>query len=425
MNIYGKDKNNNGLNDLEGMEIPYKGKRNYDVESVDERESRKTISGVGSVSINDVYESYKKHLYIEDTHLIDVSLATYITKDLPEDPLWLFPLGASGIGKTTIVSPLIDMARKEENCIEVIDSITPAYLYQLGEKLQKKKYLILIPDLAGLISQSQEIKIELFAALRTLFDGGINRKTGTEKWSSDYKDCHTNLLAFGIPNLKDDISLMSLMGTREILYEIPKPLLWKDMFKYHLDDDGRREIGDSVKKLLSEKPLFKEPEPRTIAYLEKAAEDISVWRSEPVVNFADGYIRSPLSQEVPVRVFKQLKKLWMGMETLGIEEKQRKKVIETINRNCGNKIRSLIFNKSLGQKYFGGFPVEDEYKTATLQKIHEDLNCDIKTVRIQLMALREMGKVEPYHEKDMDPPRGIYEPDGSWKRTETKEESDE
>jgi hypothetical protein len=359
--------------------------------------------------LNDVYQAYRKNLYIEDTHLIDVSLATYITRRLDGDPLWLFPLGASGIGKTTMVSPLIDLSIDETYDIFVLDSITKAGLQKMGEDLERRKgSLLLIPDLAGIVSESLETKSGLFAQLRTLFDGGMKRKAGTEKWSADYK-CHVNVLAFGVPNLKQDISLYGSLGTREILYEIPSPRHWKCMFDYPLTKEGYREIGDSVKSFLENDFKFIPPSGEHDEYLKTSAEDISIWRTEPVINFADGYITEPLAQEIPVRVYKQLRKLWMGLEEMGVDVTQRKKIIRTINRSCGNKIRSLIYNECLGPKTDKDGCCVDEYETSTMQQMSEDLNCDLKKIRIQVMALRGMGKIIPERMKDVEGNISLYD----------------
>ena len=105
-----------------------------------------------------VHDVYKKYLYIEEPDgldFIDVALATYLTKDLEGDPLWMLPVAPSGYGKTAQLYPLIklglDFPLKYN--IQILDQAT-ANAFASGAKdkesdigafLNNRKSLLLIP----------------------------------------------------------------------------------------------------------------------------------------------------------------------------------------------------------------------------------------------------------------------------------------
>lgn len=396
--------------------------------------------------INDVYAAYKKHLYIEDTHLIDISLAIYITKELPGDPLWLFPLAPSGMGKTTIVFPLLEMAKDLSNNIVVLDSVTAkAFTAKegVGKRLERKNSLIIVPDLAGMLSSAEEPRTELFATLRTLFDGDINRKTHGTGTTAEFHGCHVNMLALGVPNFKEDIEMQNLMGTREILYDMQRPKDWKNMYGFNITSEGKKEICKEVKAFLSNKFVFTEPTDTENKFLQDIAEYISVWRVEPIVDLPTGLIKSSLNPEISIRVFKQLKKLCIGLTAMGVEDAQRKSIISTISKGCGNEMRRMVYEHlapvtkyeeiwseedDSGYSYLlPGDDTEEEklvYPEKSRELLSEELNCDPKTILTQLMVLRAFGYVEPYVspvgkamiESGASEVMHIYKEDAEWKR---------
>ncbi len=48
------------------------------------------VSGSSSVTLEDVYSTYRKWFYIEDTNRIDVGLAVAINQKVSGLPLWIF-----------------------------------------------------------------------------------------------------------------------------------------------------------------------------------------------------------------------------------------------------------------------------------------------------------------------------------------------
>ena len=61
---------------------------------------------VTDIALSDVYNSYQKWFYVEDTRRIDVGLAILMNQKLGSLPLWLFLCGPSGDWKSTQISTL-------------------------------------------------------------------------------------------------------------------------------------------------------------------------------------------------------------------------------------------------------------------------------------------------------------------------------
>lgn len=309
------------------------------------------------MSLQDVYDAFRKHLHIEKTHLIDVALAIYITKDLPGKPLWIVPVGSSSYGKTTIASFLPYLEKQSENdtkyrVLKMDQTSAKAFAsgargkkdQDYGEWLQNNHSIIYFPDMASLLA-SQESR-QIFALFRNLYDGDIMLSTGTAKLN--YENCMVNMLGFSTPKIRSDIEFMSAMGTRELVYTLPQITEPEKMYPCKITNEKLQEIDIVVKRFidgLNEKP--KEPNPEIQKYLADVAEKISIFRAEGITT-DDGLLKEPVEQEYPKRLYDQLVKLWQGMDMIGVTEGQKKTVIQDIEKGSGPRLRRRLLYEFFG-----------------------------------------------------------------------------
>lgn len=363
--------------------------------------------------MEDVYGVYKKTLYIENTHLIDVSLAVYKSKDYGETPVWLNPYGSSGIGKTTSILPLIKLAfdwkneDDKENAkygIFFIDDLTKATFGSgsrgrkkeddLGHWLENRRCFMIISDLSPILTMDFDSRNAIFGKLRTIFDGYIKIDTGEK--SRYYKNIHLNLLAFATKEVRDKLELHQSLGTREISYELPSidnvvnALLKKDT------KDGKEERCNVVKDFLDDlgeidyESIDKREWKRKEKFITNLAIKLARWRAVAMCD-RDGYLTTHTEQEYPMRVKNQLEALFKTFIGMGIKEAVATKRIMEIVDGSGNPIRKEIMRSMfvLNDDFYHN-PVQ-----VTVKELVAKLNISPRTILTQLMILRDMKMVAP------------------------------
>ena len=341
------------------------------------------------MNIHALHDIYKNHLFLENTHIIDIAAATYVTRTLPGDRLCLFPYGASGLGKTELVRPFMDLPD-----VVFLDTVTSKAFTagNLKARLEDKETMILIPDLAGMSAEDEDEKRKICSTFRTLFDGYIKRDTARGDADANAKNVKANMLAFSTPAIKRDLEFSALMGTREIMYELPTMSNNPKLYDKQIDDSGRTEIKRGAKAFFENLEVpWVEPNVETKKILREMAERIATWR---VVGLADtnGYLLEKVYAEVPKRLYVQLTKLWKGLTRIGLLPIEVETILKNIEERTGNKLREDI-HRWLNTDYSSGTPVLAP-SPMTIKELSVKLNSSPIEVRKQLMVLRSMNKVE-------------------------------
>src|SRR6266566_4468202 len=120
----------------------------------------------------------------EDTELIDFCLAVYKSREIPGDPLWGIIIDASGAGKTELLRAF--RKRKDSYFLSKITEKTlvsgyrdpknpkkdPSLLPELNEKV------LVIKDLAPLLSMRRESRNAIISELRDAYDGFTDQGRG-------------------------------------------------------------------------------------------------------------------------------------------------------------------------------------------------------------------------------------------------------
>ena len=160
------------------------------VEAIEEEKTR-----IEKASLENVHKTFQKWYHIPDTNNIDIILATVLTYAMEGDPLWLIYYGASGDLKSSIVKSLLGLPN-----VKLVDNLTVNTLASgkpnagdLGQELQHANTIILIPDMATLMSKNTDEKNEVWGQLRTLYDGYVNKRTGSGV-NKAYEGCHVTLI---------------------------------------------------------------------------------------------------------------------------------------------------------------------------------------------------------------------------------------
>lgn len=177
------------------------------------------------VSLQDLYDVYKKWFHINDTHRLDVILAIALSRQMEGTPLWLIMVSNSGDMKSEQLNALDD-----EVTTKIVHKFTDKTLVNgykdknefpdLAPKLNGK--IMLIPDMAEILQLNPNIKNEVWGQLRNLYDGfaGVQTGMGTDV---QYKNLRVTLIGGSTPAIDDQILIHQSLGTRELFYR-PKEI---------------------------------------------------------------------------------------------------------------------------------------------------------------------------------------------------------
>jgi hypothetical protein len=172
-------------------------------------------------------EEVQKYQYLEDTSIIDVSLATIIANRLKlGDPVWLIIIGASSGGKSQILRPL---ALTDEKFLHRVDDLTEnTFLSGLrakeGEKTSLldrigKQGMVVISDFTVIMSKSPETRASILSQFRMIYDGEMTKFSGNSpkplKWEG-----YLGVLAGSTPSIYSHFEEVSDMGERFIYWRM-------------------------------------------------------------------------------------------------------------------------------------------------------------------------------------------------------------
>lgn len=347
-------------------------------------------------TLNDVYEIIKKWLGIKeiDTNRIDVILATAISNQLEGTPIWLFIVGASGDWKSAFIQSLTSLSN-----VILVDQLTTNTLasgqkdvQDLGSVLQNSSHILIFKDLASMTSKNKDDKCLIWGEFRTLYDGDIFKQTGSGI-NKKYTGCHVTIIAGTTPAIRDEILIHAQLGTRELMYDTQADVIDND-FKMDkaweneaYETEMRQEISEIIRKFLNWHPVKKIVIPDEIKqFCKQEANRLSVLRASGAVDYVHRELINPIIPEVPTRLVKQLKRIYICLKSLdeNYPDEKCRQIITHIVNSTGDKVRQMILDY-LKAHFSMGFKVSD---------IQQELKLGRASVKIQLETLWNLGILE-------------------------------
>jgi len=311
-------------------------------------------NNIRKYSLQGVYSIFEKWLFIQDTNRIDVLLATVLSNQKIGTPLWIFPVGPSGDTKSEIVMSLGVL----ENVI-IIDQITKNTLASgkpntadLGSILQNNSTIIIIPDLAALTSLHKDEKKQIWAQFRNLYDGFINKRTGSGVVKV-YDNCNVTLIACSTPIIRDEYHINQQLGTRELLYDTaPDPNCTENKMDKSWDNENyETEMREELKEVISGffryhrlKDIKIPKKVKDFIFLE--ANRLSILRASGQIDYKYNELIGEVHTEIPTRAIKQFKRLYVALKSLdeNYSDKKAMAIIKHVVNSSGDVIRQKIMN---------------------------------------------------------------------------------
>jgi len=359
------------------------------------------IAAVNNLTYQKVIEVYKKWIYMKDESAIDLCLATAITRNTNLNPLWIIMIAPSGSGKSELLKPLEDHSK--ESTTEVMSKITPnTFLSGISKKkeahtdfaetLENNPKLFLTYDFAQFVKMDSKDKAQVWAQMRDLYDGFIERKAGL---GVNKKVCNIRLnwLICTTPVIDSELLVHQELGTRELIFRFQPEELNKQVLMDRVWDNStktcemRKELAFYVRGFIEkiETRGIKEPEVclETKKELMNIAKMISVLRAATESDSYSGELTNFVYQEMPTRILLQLKSIYVGLKNLdeNYSDERALNIIKKVAISSIHPIRLRIILELLANI---------ELTTTQLQR---KISIGYKTVVTQLYSAQQLGLV--------------------------------
>ena len=353
-------------------------------------------------TLQNVYDTISSRLKIKDIdkNRIDITLATALSNQLPGTPIWLFLVGASGDWKTTLVSSLEGLPN-----VKKVDQMTANTLASgkpdvpdLGSELVNKSSILIFLDLASLTSANKEEKAAIWGQFRSLYDGDIYKRTGAGI-NKAYSNCHVTIIACTTQAIRDEILIHAQLGTRELLYDTEANPEDNDekMEKAWENEEYEREMKEEFTNIITNfikwHPIKKIVIPEEIKqFCKKEANRLTILRASGAVDHNNRELINPVCPEVPTRLIKQLKRIYIALKSLdeNYSDEKAKQIISHIVDSTGDKVRQMILN--FLQNHFDSW-----YKIPDLQF---NLKLGRNSIKTQLETLWNLNIIEKKVEQE-------------------------
>lgn len=292
------------------------------------------------MKLTELKTEVQKYQYMEDTSIIDVSLASIIANRLKlGDPIWLIIIGASSGGKSQILRPL---ALTDTKFIHRIDDLTEnTFLSGIKAKEGEPVSLLMrignagilvISDFTVLMSKAPEARATILSQFRMIYDGEMVKYSGNLKqplkWPAQGKG-YLGVLAGSTPSIYAHFEEVADMGERFIYYRMkeisPRKAtelaLSRKVFGHDLDETLSKLYGEYVmevcKNVDPEKVILSETVINRIIEVAMFAERV---RTPAHMDWKGESIRKIPVSALPMRVSLQLKAIARGIGAIKFYE---------------------------------------------------------------------------------------------------------
>lgn len=281
----------------------------------------------------DLHAELSKVLYIEDTNIIDIIVAsTLANSEMIGDPVWLTLIGPSSAGKSQYIRPL---AKSNPGLFLQVDDMTSNTLISgngAGESLIfkiKERGIITMDDLTVLMSKNAEERNAILGQLRLIYDGRMTKASGKSKGEGITWAGHAGFIAGSTPSIYRFFAEVADMGERFINYRMKDMnedlavdfVMRSGLSSKQMDEAIKLTYGQYFSDLM---PKVKETKIPIDIDTQKAIIDISKaatrLRTPVVTDDREHFVSEFVVPEMPFRVMKQLMNMTKALMVINYAE---------------------------------------------------------------------------------------------------------
>lgn len=273
------------------------------------------------VTLEELKATVTDWLAIADQDVLEIVLAFSIGEQLPGDPLWLFLIAPPGGAKTEILRAI-----KGERFEHLSDLTNASFVsgLTLGQGEHRKKIDDLLPQLDGktllfkdfttVLEKGREMRQEIFAQLREIYDGQFSKKFGSLDHKVSY-EVRFGLIAGVTPVIDRHWKVMQQLGERFLKYRwhedadtVTRQAERIEGREKQMRDEIQRAIMGFLTNLEVSEPSFPD---HLVEPLIESAKYLAILRTPVTIHAgkSDFYYDFIPVPERPTRLVKQLKKV--------------------------------------------------------------------------------------------------------------------
>jgi hypothetical protein len=332
------------------------------VNPISECQNYRPVNLLTKYSLEGVHKRFKKWFYMTPSskYVLDIVLATYISNELDNIPLWFLIEGASGDLKTETLSGLVGYPK----VIEVNELNNKSFIslqkdvIDLGHRLQQKHRVIIVRDAAALTSLPKDQKKEIIGKLRTLYDGYLERSTGVG--TKFYGNITASLLINTTEAIRRDMIMNQELGTRELIINTEsKRSDNTEKMKAASKNEAeystmKKEIKEVIHGFLAHHRISGDINiPSNVKNeLMNLAQRLSLLRTSIDYNQYTREIEEVPTPEVPTRLIQQYTRLYKALKSLSTDYPDEKAltIIRKVTQSSGDRVRANILRIFLKDK---------------------------------------------------------------------------
>jgi hypothetical protein len=374
---------------------------NEGADALRERDDRaqeyNNANGSARLTLDDTLAVFERWLLLHDTTPILAVLGAVAANFLEGDPVWLGLIGPPSSAKTEILNSTSRLPH-----IAQAATLTPAGLLSGVPKKQHTKGaaggllrklgdfgIITLKDFGSVLSMRPDLKAEVLACLREIFDGAWTRHVGSDGGRTLHWHGKLGLIFASTGVIDSHYSVIGAMGDRFLLCRLAP--VTDGQFARALHHAGaanarmRGELAEAVKHLFSARKA--QPQPITeseVEWLDKIVSLVVRLRAFVERDRQTREIAALHGIEGTARMGLQLERLLAGLDVLGVERETALAVTESVALDSVPPLRRAAFEQ-----------LRDGGKAALETKeISEALGLPTSTVRRTLEDLAAYHLIE-------------------------------
>jgi hypothetical protein len=304
---------------------------------------------VAPVGLDDALKVYRRWLHLDDDATVLVVAATVVANDAEGDPLWTLLVGPPSSGKTEALQGIAGL-RYVHSAATVTES---ALLSGVSKRDRDKdatggllrqidKYgIILCKDFTSVLSQNKDNAAAALAALREVYDGAWSRPTGAGGGRVLHWRGKCGLVGGVTGSIDRYGQVIGALGDRFLLLRLP-------------DVSPEDQAAAALAQVTGERRMRTELAEAMLGLIAGArhgalGRDLTADETGRLVRLAtftargrtvverNGYTNEVLvmpQPEGPARLVKQMRRLYSGLEAIGVDPERRWRVLDRVALDC-------------------------------------------------------------------------------------------
>jgi hypothetical protein len=313
------------------------------------------------ISLKELHSVFSKWLFMRNFDFLHAAMAVALSSGNIGTPIWMIFIAPSGDAKSEILRSFAKVKICDQ--LKYLDEMSDKTLASgakdksgkpvkdLGYFLNNKTSLIITKDLATLTAKDKNEKKKIWAKMRELFDGFVQKDTGNGVIRA-YNDIHVTWLFGAVPGVRNEVLVHQQLGTRELMFDVESEIsdddakldmAWKNEnhaveMRKALENAvagvlNNIEYNDKI-KIPKEMEKFIKEETKTIEMLRASG---ATDKKNTLINI--------ITPAKPMRAMKQLKRFYIAMKSLdsSFTDEYIHDLIVHIRISCANPVRLKIF----------------------------------------------------------------------------------